>query len=111
MAGKLVYTTQRCATCGEVLTSCRCARPAAAAAARAKVVAKLRIEKSGRSGKTVTVVDGLPPQASYAEELASKLKKACGTGGTSRQGAVELQGDVRERLRELLPTLGIAVKG
>ena len=77
----------------------------------AKVTAKLRLESKGRGGKSVTVVDGLPDNAAFLDELAKALKKACATGGTTRPGAVELAGDVRERLRALLKARGYTVKG
>lgn len=76
-----------------------------------KIVAKLRIEKKGRGGKTVTVVDGLPANRPFLEALARDLKRACGTGGAVAEGAVELQGDRRERLREILAAKGFTVKG
>lgn len=59
----------------------------------------------------VTVVDGLPSNAAFLDELAASLKKACGTGGTVRPGAVELSGDVRDRVRPLLAARGFTVKG
>jgi translation initiation factor 1 len=77
----------------------------------ARIVAKLRVEKKGRGGKTVTVVDGLPRNAAFLKDLSQELKRACGTGGTVLEGAVELQGDLRERVRELLLSKGLVVKG
>jgi translation initiation factor 1 len=76
-----------------------------------KVIAKLRIEKAGRGGKTVTVIDGLPDNADFVDALARELKRACGTGGTAGRGVVELQGDRREVVRELLSKRGFTVKG
>ena len=52
--------------------------------------------KSGRGGKTVTVVTGLPPADVSA--VAKELKRVCGTGGTSKDGVVEIQGDHRQRI-------------
>jgi translation initiation factor 1 len=75
----------------------------------AKVTAKLRMEKRA-SGKSVTVVDGLPKNAAYLEELLAALKRACGTGGRAGEGFLELQGDQRERLRGLLARRGLVVK-
>ena len=75
------------------------------------IVAKLRMEKKGRGGKIVTVVDGLPQNAAFLKELSQELKRACGTGGTAADGAVELQGDLRDRVRELLVKKGFVVKG
>ena len=74
-------------------------------------VAKLRMEKAGRGGKTVTVVFGLPNNAAFLKELATDLKKTCGTGGTATDDGVELQGDLRERVREILIAKGFQVKG
>jgi translation initiation factor 1 len=74
-------------------------------------VARLRLEKKGRGGKSVTVVDGLPDNEAFLAELAAALKRACGTGGTVRPGAVELSGDVRDRIRPMLLGRGIVVKG
>jgi translation initiation factor 1 len=77
----------------------------------ARIVAKLRTEKKGRGGKTVTVVYGLPENAKFLQELSQELKRACGTGGTVVDGGVELQGDLRERVRDALVKRGYAVKG
>jgi translation initiation factor 1 len=74
-------------------------------------VAKLRVEKKGRGGKTVTVVDGLPNNATFLKDLCQELKRACGTGGTAADGAIELQGDLRERVREYLLNKAFVVKG
>lgn len=77
----------------------------------ARIVAKLRIEKSGRSGKTVTVIDGLPGNAEFLKQLGQELKRACGTGGAVLETGVELQGDLRDRVREFLAKKGFVVKG
>ncbi len=74
-------------------------------------VARLRIEKAGRGGKTVTVVFGLPQNAEFLKDLAQDLKRACGTGGAVRDDGVELQGDMRDRVRGLLTARNFAVKG
>jgi len=112
-AVRLVYTTDRasvCATCGWPAESCRCSR-ATEEKVPPRITAKLRVEMKGRGGKTVTVIDALPRNAEFLESLAKELKKACGTGGTALEGAVELQGDRRERVRELLGAKGWLVKG
>jgi len=56
-------------------------------------------------------VDGLPKNVAFLEETARELKRLCGTGGTAGEGRVELQGDQRERLRDLLVKKGWRVKG
>lgn len=101
-----------CPDCGWPAAHCQCSksrRPEEAVPA--KVTAKLRLEKKARGGKSVTVIAGLPDNAAFLEGLAADLKKSCGTGGTVRPGAVELSGDVRERVRALLASRGWTVKG
>jgi translation initiation factor 1 len=68
------------------------------------------MEKKGRGGKTVTVVDGLPHNDAFLEELAQELKRLCGTGGTVTEGGIELHGDLRDRLRDALAQKGFVVK-
>ncbi|HSB35535.1 MAG TPA: translation initiation factor [Thermoanaerobaculia bacterium] len=75
------------------------------------MTAVLRLETKGRAGKSVTVVDGLPRNAPFVAGLAKELKAALGTGGTAKEGCVEIQGDQRERLRTLLVIRGLKVKG
>mgnify|MGYP001171348461 CR=1 FL=1 len=115
MSSKIVYSTgvgRICPGCGWPAVDCRCLKPGQQnAEVPARITAKLRIEKQGRGGKVVTVIDGLPQNTEFLAELAAALKKACGTGGTVRPGAVELAGDVRERVRPLLAARGYAVKG
>ena len=113
--GRIVYSTDRgrvCPKCGWPADDCRCSGnlPKPDAPVPEKPVAKLRLENRA-SGKHVTVLDGLPENAGFVETLCRDLKKACGTGGSAGVGSIELQGDQRERLRELLPKKGIRVKG
>lgn len=79
------------------------------------VTAVMRIEKGGRGGKTVTVIDKLPAAEDFLKSLAAELKGKCGTGGTyshdGQVGRVEIQGDKREQLRNLLVKKGFRVKG
>ena len=67
--------------------------------------------RKGRGGKTVTVVYDLPNNAAFLKELSQELKRACGTGGAVADGAVELQGDLRDRVRDFLVKRGYVVKG
>lgn len=71
----------------------------------------MRISKQGRGGKTVTVIGGFTREKRLMESLASGLKHHLGCGGTSRDGTIELQGDVRDRVRPLLTSQGYSVKG
>ena len=75
------------------------------------ITARLAIEKAGRRGKTVTVVYGLPRNRDFLDRLAKELKKACGSGGTSYDDRVEIQGEHTDRIRALLQTKGWTVKG
>ena len=115
MSSKVVYSSgvgRICPGCGWPAIDCKCSKPGTQNAEVHKhVTANLRLEKAGRGGKSVTVVDGLPQNADFLAELAGALKRACGTGGTTRVGAIELNGDVRERIRPLLAARGYTVKG
>ena len=111
---RTVYSTRSgriCSGCGWPVDDCKCSANAATESVPAQIVAKLRVEKKGRGGKTVTVVDGLPHNAVFLKALSHELKRACGTGGAAGDGAVELQGDLRERVREFLLKKGYVVKG
>lgn len=77
----------------------------------AKTTLKLRLEKKGRGGKTVTVVYSLPDNPPYFKALLKELKNQCGTGGTGKGDSLEIQGDYLERVRELLVKKGFLVKG
>jgi translation initiation factor 1 len=71
-------------------------------------VVRLLRDRKGRGGKTVTLVAGVP--ASHVGALASELKRLCGTGGGVRDALIELQGDVRERIKPELERRGYTVK-
>jgi len=121
---RLVYSSgagRMCPKCGRPEADCRCSSTLGSAAepVPAKIQLNLSIEKRG-SGKVVTVIDGLPQNREFLESLARDLKRSCGTGGRVGRGQtpaggqtpyVELQGDHRERLRDLLAKKGWTVKG
>jgi predicted translation initiation factor SUI1 len=71
---------------------------------------KVSRETAGRRGKSVTVVSDLPLTGDQLKELATKLKNACGTGGTAKDGRIEIQGDQRDRVAVELEKLGYKVK-
>src|ERR1044072_3906369 len=111
---RLIYSTDtggKCPVCGWPQRNCQCSTRNAVEAVPARVVAKLRMEKKGRGGKTVTVVYGLPQNPEFLKQLSQALKRACGAGGTVVDGGVELQGDLRERVRAALVAQGYVVKG
>ena len=101
-----------CPTCGWPANDCKCSSSFARdEPVPAKLTAKLRMEKKGRGGKTVTVVYGLPRNGGFLKELAQELKRVCGTGGAPGEDSVELQGDLRDRVRDYLLKKGFSVKG
>lgn len=113
-SSRLVYSSsggRTCPVCGWPAGNCQCSATRASEAVPAKVVAKLRMEKKGRGGKTVSVVYDLPNNAAFLKDLCQELKRACGTGGAVAGNTIELQGDQRDRLRELLLKKGFTVKG
>jgi predicted translation initiation factor SUI1 len=71
---------------------------------------KLGRETAGRKGKGVTVVWELPLTEDQLKELATRLKNACGTGGTAKDGRIEIQGDHRDKIAAELEKLGYKVK-
>lgn len=85
------------------------------AASSYRFTAVMRIEKNGRGGKTVTVIDRLPREEVFLKEWTKKLKNRCGSGGTYRRegkdGSIEIQGDKRELIREMFQRAGIQIKG
>lgn len=70
---------------------------------------RLRLERRA-SGRVVTLVTGLPGTTPEVTALARALKSACGAGGTVKEGALELQGDHRERIEALLAARGVRSK-
>jgi translation initiation factor 1 len=72
---------------------------------------KLRLEKAGRGGKTMTVLYDLPDNTEFLTDLARELKRACGTGGAVAGNTIELQGDLRQRVRDQLEKKGWQIKG
>jgi translation initiation factor 1 len=108
-----VYLTGKgrlCPRCGWPVDACRCSK-AGEEKVPPRISCVLRLEKKGRGGKSVTVVAGLPRNQAFLAALAAELKRGCGTGGTAADGAVEIQGDQRDRLRPLLQAKGWGVRG
>jgi translation initiation factor 1 len=75
-----------------------------------KQIAYLHRESKGRGGKTVTLVKNLVLAENDLKTLAKKLKSACGTGGTVKDGIIEIQGEHRQKIAELLRKQGYQVK-
>jgi translation initiation factor 1 len=66
--------------------------------------------KSGRKGKTVTLIINMPGDAASKKKLLKQLKAQCGAGGTLKDGVLEVQGDHRDKLIETLKGMGHTVK-
>jgi translation initiation factor 1 len=111
MADRLVYSTgigTLCSNCRRAVRDCVCPKGAPGAARPGAV--RVGRETKGRAGKGVTTVTGLPLSASDLEALAGRLKKRCGSGGTVREGVIEIQGEHRDTIVSELGKLGWAAK-
>jgi predicted translation initiation factor SUI1 len=86
------------------------ATPATPAPSRKGHIVRVGRETKGRRGKGVTTVSGLPLDETGLRELAGVLKQRCGTGGTVKDGVIEIQGDQRDRIIAELEKLGYTVK-
>ena len=108
--GGLVYSTdagRMCPDCRQPLAQCTCK---AAVVPTGDGVVRVSRETKGRGGKAVTVVKGVLLDAAGLGELGKQLKTACGTGGTVKDGVIEVQGDHCERVIQLLKAQGYTVK-
>ncbi|MFO1340038.1 MAG: translation initiation factor Sui1 [Burkholderiaceae bacterium] len=111
-SGGLVYSTEggrMCPACRQPVAACTC-RSAAAAAPAGDGVVRVGRETKGRGGKTVTLVRGVQAAPDALAALGKRLRSACGTGGTLKDGVLELQGDHVDRVVELLQAEGHRVK-
>lgn len=110
----LVYSTEHgetCPECRQPIADCRCAEQAEAARIAAlDGIVRIRRETSGRKGKGVTTVTGVPLAEGKLKALAKSLKKRCGTGGAVKDGVIEIQGDHRQTLKAELEAQGYRVK-
>ena len=112
-ASALVYSTEAggrmCPDCGAPMAQCRCRQIQARAPATDGIV-RVSHETKGRKGKGVTVVKGLALDAAALAAVGKQLKTACGSGGTAKDGVIEIQGDHRELVIAALSKQGHTVK-
>jgi len=111
-AGGLVYSTdggRMCPVCRQPVVACTCRATAQAVPAGDGVVRVSR-ETKGRGGKAVTLARGMRLDADALAALGKRLRTACGSGGTVKDGVVEVQGDHVEKVIELLRVEGHKVK-
>jgi len=99
--GRIVYTTG----IGRIAPA-----PAKKDEARGDGIVRVRRETGSRGGKTVTTIQGVPAAESALKELAGELKRLCGTGGTMKDGVIEIQGDHRDKIVAALTHRGYTEK-
>ena len=110
--GGLVYSTESgrmCPACRRPVAQCSC-RDAARAAPPTDGIVRVLRETKGRGGKAVTVVRGVAGDAAALQRLGQQLKAACGSGGTVKDGSIEIQGDHVEKVMDLLRQRGLQVR-
>ena len=100
-----------CPKCQKLIAACNCPslEPAKPKTPKLKIVPKIRLDKSGRKGKCVTLIANLPRNELFLKDLAKKLKMKTGSGGTfyftEDGGVVEIQGDHKKMIEELCKSL------
>lgn len=102
----LVYSTESgrmCPACRMPVSACECK---VRAAVKGDGVVRVSLQTKGRGGKSVTIVKGLALDATELAQLGKQLRTACGSGGTVKDGAIEVQGEHCELIMETLRKLG-----
>ncbi len=106
-----VYSTELgkvCPVCDRQLNKCNCKKCRTVEPNDGFV--RLMRQTKGKKGKGVTLITGLPLQEAELKKLAKTLKKKCGCGGCIKGHVIEIQGDKRDSLEQILTTLGYKVK-
>lgn len=109
--GRLVYSTdggRTCPRCRRAIATCRC-KPSSASSARQGPV-RVRLDTKKRRGKVVTLVEGIVLPPAELTKLAKALKRRVGSGGTAKDGVIELQGDHRDVVSVELEQRGYRVR-
>ena len=111
MPDRLVYSTDggrvsNCPVCGQPYKHCRCDQ----SPAKNDGIVRVMRDRKHRGGKTVTVITGVPGNESEMATLAQRLKKLCGSGGTVKDGNIEIQGDHCDKVQAKLAELGYKVR-
>ncbi len=107
----LVYSSESgrtCPHCNNAIADCVCRKNPRAS--RGDGIVRIRREVKGRRGKTVTAISGIPLPEDELRVLAGDLKRHCGTGGSAKDGVIEIQGDHRDTLAQFLRERGYTVK-
>jgi len=106
-----VYSTETgklCPGCGLSVSACTC--KSGVLNAEGEGIIRLFRETKGRKGKGVTLVKGYQGTVEELKQLGKRLKQLCGTGGTVKNGVIEVQGDVRQKIQQELEKTGHKVK-
>ena len=112
---RLVYSTETgkiCPTCQKPVSKCTCKKAKSKSQPNVKIDGIMRIQREvkGRKGKTVTTVSGFQIDPGELKNLATELKRRCGTGGSVKDGVIIIQGDHRETLVTELKSRGFKAK-
>lgn len=110
-SGGLVYSTEAgrmCPACRQPIAQCACGKHASVPAGDG--VVRVSRETKGRGGKAVTVVKGAAMAPEALQALGKQLRTACGSGGTVKDGVIEIQGDHVDRVMAALQAQGLKVK-
>lgn len=78
--------------------------------AKGDSIVRIQRQTSGRKGKGVCLITGVDLDDAALDKLAAELKKKCGCGGSVKDGVIEIQGDKRDLLKQLLEAKGMKVK-
>lgn len=106
----LVYSTdsgRTCPGCGHPVKQCCCSKEKRSAG---DGIVRVSRQTKGRKGSGVSLIAGIPLNDTDLKKLAKQLKKKCGSGGTVKNGIIEIQGDHRAALVETLIQLGYRAK-
>ncbi len=107
---RVVYSTDQgrhCPDCGQPVQQCQCKQQNII---QGDGIVRLSRETKGRKGKGVTLISGLALPDSELKTLAKELKQRCSTGGSVKNGVIEIQGDQRTLLQTTLQAKGYQVK-
>ncbi|WP_213952808.1 MULTISPECIES: translation initiation factor Sui1 [unclassified Variovorax] len=108
---RLVYSTETgrvCPGCGQPVAACTCKLKTAIPVTDG--IVRVSLDTKGRKGKGVTVIKGVALDAAALALLGKQLKSACGSGGTTKDGVIEIQGDHRDTVIAALQKQGMTVK-
>lgn len=113
MSDRIVYSTESgrvdtCPQCGQSYKHCRCHQSATSSTKKSDGIVRVMRDRKQRGGKTVTLITGLPSEK--LTSLSQQLKKLCGSGGTVKDGNIEIQGDHCDKVIAKLTAAGYKVK-